>query len=146
MANNQEQDIELGLNRLEYGDHGRSQRAVMTISTGKGYNGGLRSSVTVSWCGDGFRQHAFGMGGGGGDFSKALKTSERVKATQKALDKQHAEVFTPEVIAQLTEAAKAHYEMKHHPRCASNLDDPCDCENLRLGDAVVRAAQGGDNA
>lgn len=35
---------------------------------------------------------------------------------------------------------------EHHPRCASNLDDPCDCENLRLGDAVVRAAQGGRHA
>ncbi len=106
-------------------------------------------------------------GSEGGDYEKRLKVSERtVKATQKAIDRQHAEVFTPEVVAQLSGYAKLHYaryvragvdgmkntypavaaaseeEKQHHPRCASNLDDPCDCENLRLGDAVVRAAQG----
>jgi hypothetical protein len=50
------------------------------------------------------------LGAGGGDFSRDLhRSATTVKATQKAIDKQHAEVFTPDVVAGLTDAAKAHY-------------------------------------
>lgn len=50
------------------------------------------------------------MGTHGGDYNHRIKISARdVKATQKAIDRQHAEVFTAVAIAQLTEYAKAHY-------------------------------------
>ncbi len=106
MATDREQDIELGIERTE---NTRPQRAVLTINTRKASRGGLRSSASVCWVGDDFKTHAFSYGGGG-DFSKELRVSDRsVKATQKAIDKQHAEVFTPEIIAALTETAKAYY-------------------------------------
>lgn len=111
MANKREQDIDLDITRFEYGDAGRPQRAVLTICTEKGYDGGLRSEATVYWVGNHCRSNMMTIGGSaGGDFRKNLKRTERtVKATQKNIDAQHAEVFTAEVVAALTEAAKAHY-------------------------------------
>ncbi len=169
MSQKQTQDIELGIVRLEYGDSARPQRAVLTIETSKYYNGGLISDAHVYWVGNSCRSNMMSIGGDDsvGDYSKRLNVSPRtVKATQKAIDKQHAEVFTAEAVAGLVQGANEHYaryvragvdgmkntylpatvapveeEKQHHPRCQSFLDDPCDCENLRLGDAVVRAAQ-----
>lgn len=120
MAKDQEQDIELGIVRFEYGDQARPRRAVLTINTGKSYNGGLSSTCTVFWVGGHSRQTAMGLGSGLGDFSKRMYMSERtVKATQKAIDKQHAEVFTPEVLAGLTQAAKDHYKAEEVSREAN---------------------------
>lgn len=109
MSADKKQDIDLGITRFEYGEMERPQRAVLTISTGKGFNGGLRSCVTVFWLSPGSRSTMLGLGGGG-DFSKTVKVSDRtVRATQKAIDTQHAEVFTPEAIEELKQAATAHY-------------------------------------
>lgn len=110
MANKQRQDIDLGILRYEYGDESRKQNAVITIETGKYYNGGLISDATVYWVGNNCRQNLITFGESGGDYGKRLKISDKtVKATQKAIDKQHAEVFTPETVAGLVEAAKLHY-------------------------------------
>lgn len=110
MAKSQSQDIDLGITRYEYGDVARKQVAVLQIQTRKYYNGGLISDATVYWVGNHSRQNCIALGGDGGDYGKRLKISARdVKATQKAIDRQHAEVFTPEAIAQLVEYAKLHY-------------------------------------
>ena len=110
MATSQKQEIELNITRLEYGDAARPQRAVLEIETRKYYNGGLISSASVYWVGQSSRSQCIALGGDGGDWSKKLRVSDRtVKATQKAIDRQHAEVFTPEVVAQLAVYAKAHY-------------------------------------
>ncbi len=107
MANDQKQDIDLGITRLEYGDAARAKRAVLEIETGKGSRG-IASRADVFWVGGGGRQHCFALGGSGGDFSKRLKVSD-ARATQSNIDRQHAEVFTPEVLASLTAEARAHY-------------------------------------
>ncbi len=110
MATERSLDIDLGIRRLEGGDSGRVQRGVLEIETRKYYNGGLISSASVYWVGDHSRQQLMGIGSNEGDYSKRLLTSDRtVKATQKAIDRQHAEVFTPEVVARLTGYAKLHY-------------------------------------
>ena len=110
MANDQKQNIELGITRLEWGDSQRPQRAVLEISTSKHYYG-LGSEAKVYWHGQHSRSNMMSIGsGGGGDFSKTVARADRtVKATQKNIDKLHATAFTPEVIAELVEAAKAHY-------------------------------------
>lgn len=111
MATKKTEDIDLGITRLEYGDTARPQRAVLTIETSKYYNGGLISDASVYWIGKHSRQQTISMGTpGGGDYSKRLKISgQNVKATQRAIDNQHAEVFTTETKVRLSEAAKAHY-------------------------------------
>ncbi len=112
MSQKQMQDIELGIVRLEYGDAARPQRAVLTIETRKHYNGGLISDAHVYWVGNSCRSNMMSIGGDDsvGDYSKRLSVSPRtVKATQRAIDKQHADVFTTFAIAGLVEAAKAHY-------------------------------------
>lgn len=111
MATAQKQDIDLGITRYEYGEQDRKQAAVLQIETSKYYNGGVLSDASVYWIGRTSRQQLISLGGDSvGDYSKRLKLSGReVKATQKAIDRQHAEVFTPEVVAQLVETAKRHY-------------------------------------
>jgi|ERR1700722_26252 len=112
MAEPKTQDIELGIERKNYSK--QDERAVLTLKTDKSFRGGLRSSATVYWCRERVRSHCFGVAGaaGGDDFGITLKQSA-LRATQAAIDRQHAEVFTPEAIASLTEAAKAHYGDKY---------------------------------
>lgn len=110
MANAQKQDIDLGITRFEYGEASRERRAVLQIETSKYYNGGLISDAGVYWVGDHSRQNCMSLGGDGGDYGKRLKISAKtVKATQRNIDAQHAEVFTSEAIERLTQAAKDHY-------------------------------------
>jgi hypothetical protein len=110
MANAQKVDIDLELSRLEYDDATRPQRAVLMIETAKSYAGSLRSQATVYWLGLHGRSTCMAFFGGGGDFNRHLFSSAKtVKATQKAIDTQHAQVFTPEVIAGLVQAAKDYY-------------------------------------
>lgn len=110
MASDIKQDIELGLARNEYYYPNTKFRAVLTIETGKGYSGGIESTATVFWVGNHSRDHAFGLGSSGGDFSRNLvRTSYTVRATQKAIERQHATVFTAEVVAVLTAKALAWY-------------------------------------
>lgn len=109
MATKRTQEIDLGLTRREYADDPKStRRAVLEIETSKAYNGGVESDATVYWHGDHSRQHSFGLAGGG-DFSKRLKRDTTVKATQKAIDTQYAQVFTADVLAALMAEAKEYY-------------------------------------
>lgn len=109
MSANKTEDIQLGIKRLEYGDVNRPQLAVLTIETGKHYNGGIVSRASVFWVGRSSRCQLISMGGISGDFSKRLLATAKTRVTQGVVDKQHAEVFTPETRAQLVETAKSHY-------------------------------------
>lgn len=108
MANAQKQDIDLGITRFEYGESARPQRAVLQIETSKYYNGGLISDASVYWIGNRSRQSCLSLGGDGGDYGKRLLISDK-KATQGNIDRQHKEVFTPEVVAKLVQAATERY-------------------------------------
>ena len=117
VAHDQRQDIELGITRYEYGESARSRSAVLEIRTGKGYNGGVRSDCSVFWVGLNSRQLCAGHGWFW--WRLRLKQSKTtIKATQKAIDKQHAEVFMPEVVEALKAEAKAHYA----PDLAAGVD------------------------
>ena len=96
MANAVRQRIELDITK-----HGR--RAILTIKTDKGYRGGVRSGATVAWSDGQFESHLLY-----GDFDTCQKTTQG-RATQKAIDTQHAAVFTPDVVAALVVEAKAFY-------------------------------------
>ncbi len=110
MATSQKQDIDLGITRYEYGDITRKQVGVLQIETSKYYSGGLLSDAGVYWAGAHCRQNCMSLSGDGGDYGKRLKFSGRdLKATQKAIDRQHAEVFTVDVVADLVRYAKLHY-------------------------------------
>src|SRR3954469_2578909 len=102
MATAQKQDIDLGITRFEYGDADRKQVAVLQIETSKGYRSGLESDATVYWIGNNMRSTCVSIGGERfhEDFRKTVKVVRDIKATQKAIDKQHAEVFTPEDVAE----------------------------------------------
>lgn len=106
MAAAKELEIPLGIDRVDFTK--RPESAVLHIRTDKPYTGGIASDATVYWHGEGHRSHAFGLGGGG-DWSKRLCKSPNVRATQGAIDKQHAAVFTPEVVAELVATAKSYY-------------------------------------
>lgn len=114
MATQQTQDIDLDMNRLEYEDDPTSRRhAVLTLTTRKYYGGGIISDAIVYWDNGRSRQHRVSLGGNGSDYDKRLHLSEKtVKATQRNIDRQHTEIFTPEVVAILTQSAKAHYSQK----------------------------------
>lgn len=111
MAENKTQEIELGITRLEYGDPERPQRAVLELQTAKHYDGGLASRASVYWHGKHTRSHAMGVGNSKtGDYSRRpTRTDKAVRATQKAIDRRHAEIFTPEVVETIIAEAKAHY-------------------------------------
>jgi len=111
MANKRTQDIELGITRFEYGDLERPQRAVLVLDTHKHYNGGLVSTASVYWSGKHSRSQMVALfAGAGGDYNTQLRRGDRTaKATQRNIDRQHAEVFTSAVVESLTVAAKDHY-------------------------------------
>ena len=110
MARSQNQDIDFGITRYEYGEPERAQRAVLQISTSKHYNGGISSSASVFWVGQHVRQQLVGLGTHGGDYSHRVKIDQSIRSvTQKAIDRQHGAVFTPGVVAQLANDARLHY-------------------------------------
>ncbi len=106
MAADKSEVIELGLTRTD--SSGEVQTAILVLETEKALRGGLKSSATVFWRGSHCRQHAFGLGGGG-DYSKTLLQSPGVRATQKAIDTQHARVFTDELRADLATESRKWY-------------------------------------
>lgn len=106
MATERKHEINLGLSRTE---SGRRQVAHLVLVTRRHYNGGIISDAKVFWVEDRCRSHALSLGDDIGDFSEQLKVADSVRATQKSIDTQHAEVFTSETIEQLTAAARAHY-------------------------------------
>ena len=100
MANAKKQDIELGLTKQE---GGRPVRAVLTLKTDKGSRG-ITSYASVSWHGGGFYTHMLF-----GDFSVNLLNDQAARATQGAIDRQHAAVFADAKVAELTAAALKFY-------------------------------------
>jgi hypothetical protein len=92
-------------------DDGTHRVAKLELTTEKAYSGGIESKAYVFWHGTNSRQHAFGLcRDGSGDFAMTItKTDRTVRATQKAIDTQHAAVFTTERIAKLSALATAHY-------------------------------------
>ena len=106
MAAQKSEVIELDLTRTD--DGGELQKAILVLKTDKDFHGGLKSSATVFWEGFHSRQHAFGLGGGG-DYAKTLLQSPSVRATQKAIDSQHARVFTNTLRADLTTESRQWY-------------------------------------
>ncbi len=111
MAKDIKVDVDLGIERNEYGERGgRRQRAVLTLDTGKAYNGGIESHVRVFWLSEHSRSHAFGLAGGG-DFSKDILKVPGV-CTQRKIDAQHAAVFTAEAVAALVKEALLEYDGK----------------------------------
>ncbi len=106
MAAEKSEVIELGLTRTD--DTGKVRKAILVLKTDKYLRGGLKSSATVFWEGFNSRQHAYGLGGGG-DYSKTLLQSPGVRATQKAIDIQHAQVFTDESRSDLTTDSRQWY-------------------------------------
>jgi hypothetical protein len=110
MAESKKTIIALGITRLDYSK--RETSAELTLETRKNiFRKGIESSSRVDWVGNGFRTHSMGIGGGG-DFSASLLLDQTKTATQKAIDRQHAEVFTAEKIQELTAKAQQYYESK----------------------------------
>lgn len=97
MATAKKQSIELGISKKD-GSVGR-----LKLRTDKGYHGGIRSNASVMWAKGGFESCVLL-----GEFDVTLKTEAGV-ATQKRIDAQFAAAFTPEVVADLIENAKAFY-------------------------------------
>lgn len=91
------------------GDLGRASRGSLELETGKHYSGGIRSHYTVFHIGECMKQHQFSLSRvGKGDASGTVKTVPGI-ATQRKIDAQHADVFTPEVIEEIRLKALAHY-------------------------------------
>lgn len=83
-------------------------RAVLKLVTSKAYNGGLASFASIEFHGDRFVTcELFG------DFSVRLLYNRAARATQKAIDAQHAQAFTPERIADLKAKLAAYYAEKN---------------------------------
>lgn len=106
MAVDRSEVIELGLTRADFA--GELRKAVLILKTAKDSRGGLRSDATVFWEGFHSRQHEFGLGAGG-DYSKTLLEIPNVRATQKAIDAQHAQVFTENFRADLKTQSRQWY-------------------------------------
>ena len=104
-------EVELGFTRLDYDNDPNSlRRAVLEFETLEDYyDGGIVSTATVFWDRDGGRSHHSCIGEPArGDYSSTAGHST-LPATKPNIEKQHAQVFTPQAIAELTAAAKAHY-------------------------------------
>jgi hypothetical protein len=106
MAESRTIKIDLGLTQAE---DGSTITAQLELETRKHSSGGITSNATVFWVGNHMKRHAFSLGSGRGDFEAKVAADRNAKATQKAIDYQHHNAFTPQRIAELTEAAKAHY-------------------------------------
>lgn len=89
--------------------HVKRGLAHLVLSTRKHTNGGIVSAAHVEWANDGFRTMVLW-----GDFSMTVKT-QHGRATQKAIDTQHAEAFTPEKVAEVTDKALTFYAAKRPP-------------------------------
>jgi len=102
--------IRIPLPHLDRVKDGKPERAKLSLQTYKPYSGGLLSSARVDFVSpEGWQTHACGLGGGGGDYSRSFFHNKAARATQSAIDKQHAEVFTPDVIAGIQSAIVLHY-------------------------------------
>ena len=77
---------------------------VLELHTGKGFRGGgIQSSATMFWSDGQYRSTMLF-----GDFSWHPRHTPGT-ATQKAIDRQHAEVFSPDAVARIVGEARAYY-------------------------------------
>ncbi len=97
-------EIDLKISRPDF--MGRDECAILELETDKASRGGVESTATVFWVQFHSRSHAFGLGAPGGDYSRVCAKLPGA-ATQKRIDTLHAETFTPELIAEITEQARA---------------------------------------
>jgi hypothetical protein len=106
MAQDKEQKIDLGRTRT---DLGREEQAFLTLTTHK-YCDQLISSASVSWDYGAGLCHAYGTGKPGcGDFSQTYARNRGVRGTQANIDRQHANIFTPHLVENITLQAQAFY-------------------------------------
>ena len=101
MANGVKQRIELGITNSE------GRKGILTLRTDKGYRGGVRSDGHVTWSDGRFESCTLLQ-----DFSMVARLNPTARATQKAIDAQHAAVFTPDVVEAITAEAKGFYAAK----------------------------------
>ena len=106
MANEANQYIPLqSLDRVNA--QGEKETAELYLYTHKYGDGGVISMASVHFVGNGYRVcELFG------DYGRRMKLDRAARATQKAIDTQHAEVFTPDTIAEILKQVTAHYEGK----------------------------------
>lgn len=86
---------------------GRPGVTMLTIETGKNLNGGIAARASVSFHGDTFTTHAFGMGGGRGDYSRRFLESP-TRCTEKAVQQLHG--LALQQADGLIAEARAHYQ------------------------------------
>jgi F0F1-type ATP synthase gamma subunit len=110
MARHVGSEIELGITRQE----GRMgpERAVLVMNTDRGTYGGVHSGAMVQWVNEAneYRCHTLVT-----DYCAKVAVS-MARATQRNIDRQHAQAFSEETVAKLVEAAKAHYAGVWPPR------------------------------
>ena len=79
--------------------------AFLHLYTDKASGSGIYSAAAIEFY-DANGDVSFAIGG---DFRVTMKHDRRARATQAAIDKQHAEVFTEEAVAVLLGAVREHY-------------------------------------
>lgn len=102
-------------------DAGTPVVAHLILTTDRASKGGIESLAIVEWRGGVCAVRAFGRGDSGDFYRTVHQTDRMVRATQKRIDTQHAEVFTPEVVKELQEAAKAQSLTSSFFRPSSNV-------------------------
>ena len=84
---------------------GQPAQAYLNCYTDKASGSGIYSAAAVEYHhADKDITFAFGR-----DFRATMKTDRRVRATQKAIDTQHRQVFTEEAVAILLDSVREHY-------------------------------------
>jgi len=104
MANDANTTISLPLTKKDY--DGTTKTAQLDLRTYRASNGQLLSQAHVSWVGGGFQTTEIF-----GDFSKVYARTA-ARGTQKNIDAQHAEVFTPANVEILKSNVALFYETK----------------------------------
>lgn len=116
MATDRKESIALNITRTDYSK--RETTAHLSFETSK-HSNGIVSRADVSWHGNGFKTHAFGLASdGSGDWSRRLLEDRTKRGTQANIDRQHAAVFTPEKRAELEAEARAWYDAQDAAKAA----------------------------
>ena len=83
---------------------------ILSITTAKGYNGGVRTSAMVNFHSEGFTQHAFSFSGDkNGDFGKTVIQTPAKRVTENLLKACHAEAQV--CFNTVLSEALAHYDI-----------------------------------
>jgi len=83
------------------------QQAFLKLETAKQNSGGIFSSASVEFHSEG--SVSFEVFG---DFSKVILRDQKARATQKAIDTQHTNVFTQASIEQIKDSVISYYAAK----------------------------------